>query len=61
MGRFEVEATMRKAALRMKTAKMAWRYFPLIPLVPMALLGASLAFSLRAFRRVRRLEHQLAA
>jgi hypothetical protein len=61
MRRFEVEAMMRKAALRLKTAKLAWRYFPLIPLVPIALLSASLAYSIRAFRRVRRLEHQLAA
>ena len=51
---------MGKTALRMKTARMAWHYFPLIPLVPMALLGASLAFSIRAFRRVRQLEHRLA-
>ena len=51
---------MRKAGLRMKTARMAWHYFPLIPLVPMALLGASLAYSIRAFRRVRHLEQQLA-
>ena len=45
---------------RLRTVATVFRYFPLIPLVPMTLLGASLAFSIRAFRRVRRLEHQLA-
>ena len=38
-----------------------FRFFPFIPLVPMALMTGSLATAIRALVRVRRLEHRLAA
>ena len=52
---------MSRTRMRMKAVQMVFRYFQLIPRVPMALMSASLATAIGALRRVRRLEHQLAA
>jgi hypothetical protein len=48
----------------LKRSRFRWRarhipFFPLIPLVPLALLAGSVAASIGALARVRRLEHRL--
>jgi hypothetical protein len=44
----------------MRTRKIHIPLFPMIPLVPLALMGGSLAIAIRALVRVRRLENAIA-
>jgi hypothetical protein len=47
--------------MRMRKARHRIPFFPLIPLVPAALLAGSLATAIRALARVKNLERRFAA